>query len=259
MYGCPSASQTPGRASGYSVLRMRGEAHRFLNAGVRTCRLKWSCARFSCRDGRLALTNQRFRKRTRQQTRQRTSSAQFTDLPMAIFGHSMGALIAYEVACRIEPGFAAAPTHLFVSGQRAPHLESDGELSYLSPAPQFLDKVKRLNGTASAVFEHPELVDFLLPILRADFAVAETYTYRQSEPLNRPLTVLAGWPTMCRSSNSQAGATAPAAAFACRCSAGSLFSARSEEATIECDGRRPPPVGSQASAPIARRVVLRNT
>ena len=111
---------------------------------------------------------------------------------MAIFGHSMGALIAYEVACRLNRGSLRAPTHLFVSGQRAPHLESDGELSYLSPAPQFLDKVKRLNGTASAVFEHPELVDFLLPILRADFAVAETYTYRQSEPLNCPLTVFGG-------------------------------------------------------------------
>lgn len=109
----------------------------------------------------------------------------------ALFGHSMGAMLAYEVT-RALAARGTAPRHLFVSGQRAPHLEPARRDTHLLPDPELLAVMEKLEGTSPEVLAHPELVDFLLPVMRADLEVCETYNHSHSEPLPVPITVLGG-------------------------------------------------------------------
>jgi medium-chain acyl-[acyl-carrier-protein] hydrolase len=95
--------------------------------------------------------------------------------PFALFGHSMGAKLGFEVALNLRMQQAPEPSSLIVSGCRAPHLPSTDELTYQLPESEFIEKLRRLNGTPREILEHPELMQLLLPTLRADFQVVETY------------------------------------------------------------------------------------
>nr|QEO74856.1 thioesterase [uncultured bacterium] len=113
--------------------------------------------------------------------------------PFAFFGHSMGAKLAYEVALDLRERLGVEPEHLFVSGCGAPHLPDEEEPTHLMPEPEFIEKLGRLNGTPREVLEHPELMQLLLPTLRADFEAVETYTTeRPARPLGCPLTAYGG-------------------------------------------------------------------
>ncbi|MDQ3805156.1 MAG: thioesterase II family protein [Acidobacteriota bacterium] len=115
------------------------------------------------------------------------------DRPFAFFGHSMGAMIGFETARRLRAKKVVGPRHLFVSGRRAPHLPPKGERrTYDLPEAEFIEELGRLNGTPREVLEHPELLELVLPILRADFSICQTYAYAPSEPLNIPITALGG-------------------------------------------------------------------
>ncbi|CAL9649390.1 thioesterase [Streptomyces sp. DH-12] len=115
----------------------------------------------------------------------------WTDRPLALFGHSMGATLGYEVARRLEEHHDVVLTQLFASGRRAPsryvhetvHLRDDDGL---------ITELKRLSGTDSQVLGDEELLRMVLPAIRADYRAAETYTYRPSAPLRSPVTVLTG-------------------------------------------------------------------
>lgn len=112
--------------------------------------------------------------------------------PYALFGHSMGTLIGYELARTLRRQGRPGPVHLFVSAHRAPHRPSREEPIHALPEPEFRDRLRRLNGTPEAVLEHPELMELLGPLLRADFALDESYRYREGRPLDCPITAFGG-------------------------------------------------------------------
>lgn len=112
--------------------------------------------------------------------------------PFAFFGHSMGALLAFELARALRRSGGPLPALLVASGHRAPHLPDPHPPAHALPEPELLDELRRLNGTPPEVLEHPELRAILLPILRADFAVCETYAYRAEPPLACPITAFGG-------------------------------------------------------------------
>jgi medium-chain acyl-[acyl-carrier-protein] hydrolase len=118
--------------------------------------------------------------------------APYLDKPFAFFGHSMGALISFELARHLRRSGAPLPLHLFVSGHEAPHLPDRNPPLHALPEGELLDKLRELNGTPEEVLRHPELRELLIPILRADFAVCETYVHRPELPLDCPISAYSG-------------------------------------------------------------------
>jgi medium-chain acyl-[acyl-carrier-protein] hydrolase len=116
----------------------------------------------------------------------------YADKPCAFFGHSMGALTAFELARQLRRAGGPEPLHLFVSGSRAPQLPRTDPLTYDLPEPEFVAELRRLNGTPHEVLEHPELMTLMLPLLRADFEAVQTYSYTPEPPLACPLTAFGG-------------------------------------------------------------------
>jgi medium-chain acyl-[acyl-carrier-protein] hydrolase len=113
------------------------------------------------------------------------------DRPFALFGHSMGAVIAYELT-RALTDEGQRPVHLIVSGQRAPHLPLQRPTSYHLSDPDFRERLRVLNGTPGPVLQEPELMRMVLPLLRCDFELSETYRRERAEPLDCPITALGG-------------------------------------------------------------------
>ncbi len=116
----------------------------------------------------------------------------YLDKPFAFFGHSMGALLSFELARRLRRAAAPLPVHLFVSGHPAPQLPDRNPPLHALPQGQFLEKLRELNGTPEEVLQHQELLELLVPILRADFAVCETYVYQAEPPLPCPISAYSG-------------------------------------------------------------------
>jgi medium-chain acyl-[acyl-carrier-protein] hydrolase len=114
------------------------------------------------------------------------------DRPFAFFGHSMGALVSFELARQLRRDHASLPRHIVVSGRRAPHLpESDPPISQL-PQAEFIDRLRNLNGTPRAVLENEELLEIVVPTVRADFAVCESHVYTPEPPLPLPISAFGG-------------------------------------------------------------------
>lgn len=114
------------------------------------------------------------------------------DRPFALFGHSMGALLGFELARHLRATGLPLPLHLFVSGHGAPHLPDQNPPLHTLSEPELIAKLREMNGTPEEVLQHAELRNLLLPILRADFAVCETYAYSAEPPLSCPISVYSG-------------------------------------------------------------------
>ena len=116
----------------------------------------------------------------------------YMDMPFVFFGHSMGGLLSFELSRELRRRGQALPLHVFVSGRRAPQLPAREEPIHALPEPEFLLKLRELNGTPEEVLQHEELMHLLIPILRADFAVNETYAYTQEEPFDFGISAFGG-------------------------------------------------------------------
>jgi medium-chain acyl-[acyl-carrier-protein] hydrolase len=115
------------------------------------------------------------------------------DTPYAFFGHSLGALIAYELVRHIRRQGGNPPVHLFASARRAPQLPARYPLCHQLPDSAFVEAVvNRYNGIPQSILDDPDLMRLFLPMLRADFALAETYQYVEGEPLDEPITIFGG-------------------------------------------------------------------
>lgn len=114
-------------------------------------------------------------------------------MPFVLFGHSMGARLAFELTRELRARNALTPEHLVVSGRQAPHVPSSRKVPYSDLGPdEFLEEVRKMNGTPKEVFDEPELLELVLPILRADFAINEHEPHVDGPPLSCPITAIRG-------------------------------------------------------------------
>lgn len=116
----------------------------------------------------------------------------YFDKPFALFGHSMGALLSFEIARQLRRLGMAAPSHLFVAGRAAPHLPDLQPPKHGLPDAELIEELRRLNGTPPDILENEELMRLMLPLLRADFAVCETASYAPEPPFEFPITAMGG-------------------------------------------------------------------
>jgi medium-chain acyl-[acyl-carrier-protein] hydrolase len=113
------------------------------------------------------------------------------DTEFAFFGHSMGALIAFELARALQAKGRKCPSHLFVSGMRPPHLKGQYEIHNL-PDRQLIEALRVLNGIPAEITGDTSMVEVFLPLLRADLRLAENYRYTRGPALRCPITVFSG-------------------------------------------------------------------
>jgi len=116
----------------------------------------------------------------------------FLKKPFAFFGHSLGALVSYEFARRLQREQQQGPFQLFVSGCSAPHVRMFDEITYDLPEPEFLAELRRLQGTPEEVLDNAELMQIMMPIIRADFKASQTYKYAPGPPLECPIRAFGG-------------------------------------------------------------------
>ncbi len=113
--------------------------------------------------------------------------------PYAFWGHSMGAIIAYELSRKLQEEELNLPDHIFLTGKKPLHIESKSEAIHYADDEVFIKKIYEMNGTRPEVFEHPELRELFLPMLRKDFKLVHEYHHDSSRSkLQVPLTAIMG-------------------------------------------------------------------
>jgi medium-chain acyl-[acyl-carrier-protein] hydrolase len=119
--------------------------------------------------------------------------ARSEERPFAFFGHSLGARVSFELARSLRRQGKRSPAHLFVSACPAPQRSAPhGRPIHALPKTAFLAELERRNGIPEEVLAKPEMLDLLLPMLRADFTVYETAVYSSEPPLECPITAFGG-------------------------------------------------------------------
>lgn len=113
------------------------------------------------------------------------------DRPFALFGHSMGALVAFELARQLRRAGAPQPQRLLLAAFRAPQLPNPNIRIYHLPD-EVLKTVLAKEGTPQGVLDNDEIMGALLPTLRADFELCDTYEYIPEAPLAVPMSVYGG-------------------------------------------------------------------
>lgn len=110
----------------------------------------------------------------------------------ALFGHSLGAVIAFETACQLRELGHPPARALIVSARRAPELPVPPRRLHDAPDGELIEFLRELGGTPEAALQMPEMLELLLPVLRADLRLYENYRFRQGLPLDCPIHALAG-------------------------------------------------------------------
>lgn len=116
----------------------------------------------------------------------------YLEKPFAFFGHSIGALIAFELARELRKMSDHFPKQLFVSARHAPQIADPmSPIHHLSDA-EFLKEIERYNGIPREILEEADLMQMTLPALRADLECVETYVYLEESPLVCPISCYGG-------------------------------------------------------------------
>jgi len=116
----------------------------------------------------------------------------YMEMPFALFGHSNGGLMAFELTRLLRRQGKRLPVHLFFSGRPAPQVELTDPPIHALPNDEFMAALRRFGGTPEEVLEHAEIMALIEPLLRADFALGETYVYTPEPPLEVPISAYGG-------------------------------------------------------------------
>jgi len=116
----------------------------------------------------------------------------YTDRPFILLGHSIGALIAFELARSLRSKGLSQPQHLIASGSKAPHILLKNPKIHDLPHPQFITELEKYGGMPSYIINDQELMSLFSPIIRSDFCISETYKYLRQQPFDFPITALGG-------------------------------------------------------------------
>lgn len=114
--------------------------------------------------------------------------------PYAVFGHSMGSLLAYELVNKLVKLGCREPEHIFFSGRCPPHIVKNGAKLHLLPDEEFKECILGIGGTSKEIFESTELCNIFIPVLKADYKIVEEYVYTPDRDyrFSCPITALSG-------------------------------------------------------------------
>ena len=107
--------------------------------------------------------------------------------PFVFFGHSLGALVAFELCRWLKYMTQLTPVQMWVSAARAPHLPAETPPIHNLPEPAFIDELQRYQGTPASALKNRALMALMIPALRADFSILETYQYQPGLKLSCPI------------------------------------------------------------------------
>jgi medium-chain acyl-[acyl-carrier-protein] hydrolase len=116
----------------------------------------------------------------------------YLDKPFVFFGHSLGALLCFETARSLRRENMRQPAHLFVSAAGAPHRQNMEESLSVLPKSALVKKLHEFDGAPAEALQNDELLDLMLPTIRADFELCETYEYHPESLLECPMTIYGG-------------------------------------------------------------------
>jgi surfactin synthase thioesterase subunit len=117
----------------------------------------------------------------------------YTDLPFAFYGHSLGSLVAFELARALRARGLPGPFHLIVSARSGPQIAMPGPTISHLPEPQFIAEISaRYKAIPAQVLGDRDLMELIMPALRADMEMVETYRFIAGDPLDCPVSALGG-------------------------------------------------------------------
>lgn len=121
------------------------------------------------------------------------SQALFSEVPIVFFGYSLGGLVAFETARLLRARALPQPRRLIVAASVAPHRpQARSPLVHQMSNDELVEELRRFKGTPEIVLQTPELLELLLPVIRADFSVLETYQHESRLPLEIPISAFGG-------------------------------------------------------------------
>jgi medium-chain acyl-[acyl-carrier-protein] hydrolase len=116
------------------------------------------------------------------------------DKPFVLFGHSLGALISFELTRSLKKRYSLEPLHMFVAGIRAPQIVNRNSPIHCLPETDFLEELqRRYSGIPKEILENPDILQLVLPGLRASFEMYECYEYVEGRPLDCDITAFGGY------------------------------------------------------------------